>query len=111
MMVKRSFDVLDVGKDTGSAATWVTLVSECASHRTAPVLPDAFRQRLESKSFTNGSSDRPRVADLYRDAFDSRFGKQGELFPEGRRPTAHPNWASAFTEGEAQDEQNGISHR
>ena len=44
-----------------------------------PVLPDNFKEQLEMKGFTNGSTNRPLVAGLYRDAFAQRFAKVEEL--------------------------------
>ncbi|CAK0828496.1 unnamed protein product [Prorocentrum cordatum] len=44
-----------------------------AARRPAPVLPDALDAELQSKSFTNGREDRPRVAELYRSAFVQRL--------------------------------------
>ena len=49
------------------------------SSRIPPVLPDNFTEQLELKGFTNGSTDRPLVAGLYRDAFEQRFAKAEEL--------------------------------
>ena len=48
-------------------------MATCAAKRKPPVLPDAFIVELEGKSFTNGSTDHPLVADLYGTSFVQRF--------------------------------------
>jgi Ran GTPase-activating protein (RanGAP) involved in mRNA processing and transport len=58
----------------GTCLPWDAYVAKCRQGRSAPLTPDAFAARLEEKSFTNGSTDRPRVADLYRRCFQKRFG-------------------------------------
>ena len=70
-MVKDSFLVLDLGKDTGEGFFFAL---QCRQGRTAPVLPDGFETQLASKGFTNGSTDTPLVARLYREGFEARFG-------------------------------------
>ena len=47
------------------------------------MLPNNFKEQLELKGFTNGSTDRPLVARLYRDAFEQRFEKADELELDG----------------------------
>jgi len=73
MMVKGSGLVLDLAKDTGEEAEEFDL-EDLAQGRKAPVLPSEFVQQLKSKSFTNGKTDYPRVAELYKKGFKQRFG-------------------------------------
>ena len=89
VLVKDSLMALDLGKDTG--AEWATdddrdvwngtgmvrsgqMERACALGRNPPVLPTAFRVQLKDKSFTNGKTDLPRVAELYQTGFEARFG-------------------------------------
>ena len=61
---------LDLGKDTGEGEFDE---HKCRQGRTAPVLPEEFVAQLASKGFTNGSTDRPRVAGLYGKDFEARL--------------------------------------
>jgi len=71
MLVKYSDLVLDLGKDTGEGKFDE---EKCRQGRKAPVLPEEFVAQLQSKGFTNGSTDKPLVADLYSKGFEERFG-------------------------------------
>jgi len=71
MMVKDYDLVLDLGKDTGEGKFDE---EKCQQGRKAPVLPEEFVVQLQSKGFTNGSTDKPLVADLYSKGFKERFG-------------------------------------
>ena len=71
-LVKNSKIVWDLGK-LGE------MITALMSSRIPPVLPDSFKEQLEQKGFTNGSTDRPLVAGLYKDAFEQRFAKAEEL--------------------------------
>jgi len=71
MMVKDYDLVLDLGKDTGEGRF---NAARCQHGRKAPVLPEEFVVQLQSKGFTNGSTDKPLVADLYSKGFEERFG-------------------------------------
>ena len=75
-LVKNSAIVWDLSK-IGKAREYD--ISPLMSSRIPPVLPDNFTEQLELKGFTNGSTDRPLVAGLYRDAFEQRFAKAEEL--------------------------------
>ena len=92
MMVKAPEMTLDLGKDTGedlsnavnadTGATclpWNAYVNMCKVGRRAPITPEAFACFLEEKNFTNGSTDRPRVAALYRNSFEERFASASWL--------------------------------
>ena len=76
MMVKDCDYVLDLGKDTGEGPFDE---EKCTQGRTAPVLPEEFVVQLESKGFTDGSTDSPLVADLYSKGFKERFGVVTDL--------------------------------
>lgn len=91
-MVKNKDMVLDLSNDSGEGSSgpvdeaaggtslpWDAYVAKCRQGRRAPLTPDAFAALLEKKSFTNGSTDRPRVAELYRRCFQERFGKAAWL--------------------------------
>ncbi|CAK0807226.1 unnamed protein product, partial [Prorocentrum cordatum] len=78
-MLTKPADVLDLGRSTGAETYYYELVSTCAAGRRAPFLPDAFDVELQSKGFTNGKDDRPRVAELYRSAFAQRFEAAEDL--------------------------------
>jgi len=71
MMVKDFSLVLDLGKHTGEG---VFNAAKCMQGRKAPVLPEESVVQLESKGFTNGSTDKLLVADLYTKGFLERFG-------------------------------------
>ncbi|CAK0867735.1 unnamed protein product [Prorocentrum cordatum] len=73
MLTKPSDRLVDLGRSTGAEALYSELVDTCTAGRRAPLLPDAFDVQLQSKGFTNGKDDRPRVAELYRSAFAQRF--------------------------------------
>ncbi|CAK0823045.1 unnamed protein product [Prorocentrum cordatum] len=83
MLSKPSAFLVDLGLLTGDETCYFggfgtddfegSLVKTCAAGRKAPLLPDAFEAMLWSKGFTNGKDDRPRVAELYREAFAQRF--------------------------------------
>ncbi|CAK0829396.1 unnamed protein product [Prorocentrum cordatum] len=73
MLTKPSCLLLDLGRSTGAETDYGALMAACATGRRAPLLPDAFDVQLQSKGFTNGKDDRPRVAELYRSAFAQRF--------------------------------------
>jgi hypothetical protein len=75
-MVKDYDLVLDLGKDAGEAFD----ARECTQGRKAPVLPEEFEEQLKTKGFTNGSTDNPLVARLYREGFEARFGAATSLF-------------------------------
>jgi len=77
MMVKNFYLVLDLGKDTGEGKFDE---EKCRQGRKAPVLPEEFVAQLQSKGFTNGSTDSPLVADLYSKGFKERFGVATRLF-------------------------------
>ncbi|CAK0846113.1 unnamed protein product [Prorocentrum cordatum] len=74
MLTKPSGKLLDLGRSTGAETSWYQeLVITCTAGRRAPLLPDAFDVQLQSKGFTNGKDDLPRVAELYRSAFAQRL--------------------------------------
>ncbi|CAK0795010.1 unnamed protein product, partial [Prorocentrum cordatum] len=79
MLTKPSIRLLDLGRCTGAETHYRKLRETCAAGRRVPLLPDAFDVELESKGFTNGKDDRPRVAELYRSAFAQRFEAAKEL--------------------------------
>ena len=76
-LVKNSQIVWDLGKLEEMRNRFET--DTLSSTRIPPVLPDNFKEQLERKGFTNGSTDRPLVAGLYKDAFEQRFAKAEEL--------------------------------
>jgi len=71
MMVKNHSLLLDLGKDTGEGEFDDF---KCGKGRKAPVLPEEFEAQLKSKGFTNGGTDTPLAAKLYREGFEARFG-------------------------------------
>jgi len=75
-MVKHYNLVLDLGKDRGKGEFFPHL---CFQGRKAPVLPEEFVAQLVSEGFTNGNTDTPLVARLYREGFEARFGVATEL--------------------------------
>ncbi|CAK0853149.1 unnamed protein product, partial [Prorocentrum cordatum] len=83
MLTKPSGKLLDLGRSTGAETLYIALVHNCAAGRRAPLLPDAFDVELQSKGFTNGKDDRPRVAELYRSAFAQRFEAAEHLRYDG----------------------------
>ncbi|CAK0863806.1 unnamed protein product [Prorocentrum cordatum] len=83
MLTKPSFLLLDLGRCTGAETHYGELLETCRAGRRAPLLPDAFDEELQSKGFTNGKDDRPRVAELYRSAFAQRFEAAEELLYGG----------------------------
>jgi len=80
MLVKDYDLVLDLGKDTGEG---VFDAAKCRQGRKAPVLPAEFVAQLQSKGFTNGSTDKPLVAGLYSKGFEERFGGATRLIYSG----------------------------
>ncbi|CAK0822494.1 unnamed protein product [Prorocentrum cordatum] len=83
MLTKPSGNLWDLGRCTGAETHFWELVQTCRAGRRAPLLPDAFDVELQSKGFTNGKDDRPRVAELYRSAFAQRFEAAEELHYDG----------------------------
>ncbi|CAK0870354.1 unnamed protein product [Prorocentrum cordatum] len=79
MLTKPYNRLVDLGRSTGTETDYHALMATCAAGRRAPLLPDAFDVQLQSKGFTNGKDDRPRVAELYRSAFAQRFEAAEEL--------------------------------
>ncbi|CAK0819090.1 unnamed protein product [Prorocentrum cordatum] len=79
MLTKPYGMLFDLGRSTGRERDYSDLVSTCTAGRRAPLLPDAFDVQLQSKGFTNGKDDRPRVAKLYRSAFAQRFEAAEDL--------------------------------
>ena len=78
--------LVDMGKSTGKEHCYFedfdtegSLVATCAAKRKPPILPDEFDIELKDKGFTNGSTDHPLVAKLYRAAFEQRFESVTEL--------------------------------
>jgi len=80
MMVKDFDLILDLGMDTGEGKF---NKRKCRQGRKAPVLPKEFVVQLESKGFTNGSTDSPLVAELYSKGFKERFGAATQLSYQG----------------------------
>ena len=79
-LVKNSLIVWDLGKlRPNMTGVDSRDIKTLMSSRIPPVLPDNFKEQLERKGFTNGSTDRPLVAGLYRDAFEQRFARAEEL--------------------------------
>ncbi|CAK0866673.1 unnamed protein product [Prorocentrum cordatum] len=83
MLTKVSFLLVDLGQATGDENDYVESTLTGAAGRKAPALPDAFELELQSKGFTNGKDDRPRVAKLYRSAFAQRFESAERLVYTG----------------------------
>ncbi|CAK0821111.1 unnamed protein product [Prorocentrum cordatum] len=83
MLTKPASRLLDLGRCTGAETDYGELLQTCRAGRRAPLLPDAFDVELQSKGFTNGKDDRPRVAELYRSAFAQRFEAAEELLYAG----------------------------
>ncbi|CAK0806455.1 unnamed protein product [Prorocentrum cordatum] len=73
VLTKPSDLTLNLGLSTGDEISYRKLVEVCSAERKPPVFPDAFEVELQRKAFTNGKDDRPRVAELYRDAFAKRL--------------------------------------
>jgi len=73
VLTKPSDLTLNLGLSTGDEISYSKLVEVCSAERKPPVFPDAFEVELQRKAFTNGKDDRPRVAELYRDAFAKRL--------------------------------------
>ncbi|CAK0804357.1 unnamed protein product [Prorocentrum cordatum] len=73
VLTKPSDLTLNLGLSTGDEISYSKLVEVCSAERKPPVFPDAFEVELQRKAFTNGKDDRPRVAELYRDAFAQRL--------------------------------------
>ncbi|CAK0840098.1 unnamed protein product [Prorocentrum cordatum] len=90
MLTKSCLSLVDLGRSTRAETCYFcdwgcarSLVTTCAAGRRAPVLPNAFNMQLQSKGFTNGKDDWPRVAELYRLAFAQRFEATEKLNYEG----------------------------
>jgi hypothetical protein len=80
MGVKSSDKLLDLGKENNlDVMEWHTVRELCAIGRKVPLLPADFDAQMQTKGFTNGSTDRPRVAALYRSCFDARFNEATTL--------------------------------
>ncbi|EOD29108.1 hypothetical protein EMIHUDRAFT_365906 [Emiliania huxleyi CCMP1516] len=82
-LTKASFLSLDLGKmRDGKEYDFDSLTNACvqAGGRRPPLLPSAFAEELETKSFTNGKDDKPLVKRLYEAAFEEQFGKATELW-------------------------------
>ena len=62
--------VIDLGRFSGNIRHRNGIITECTmGWRKPPMLPEQFTSALESKSFTNGKSDKPLVARLYCELF------------------------------------------
>ena len=75
MMVKANGLALDLGPLSGKEdMEWGELCRACTQGRRAPALPSDFEAQLKGKAFTNGKTDLPLVAELYKNGFTNRFG-------------------------------------
>ena len=74
----------DLGMADTDVDSWTIFVIRCGlategMHRLPPMTPAEFRDRLESKTFTNGKADRPLVARIYKSAFEAALGDARNL--------------------------------
>ena len=74
-MVKDGELVLNISGFTGKTdyMSWEGPAHECVQGRDAPLSPDAFWQKLQTKSFTSKNADLPTVKSLYETAFNEQM--------------------------------------
>jgi hypothetical protein len=84
-LVKPDELVLDLGRLKADRAYHLKEVMQAATRnyvhagRAPPLTPDAFREQLETKSFTSKKADIGLVLGLYESAFTSRLGSASSL--------------------------------
>jgi len=74
-LVKDYDFIVDLGLFSGSKEHnhLESIICDCKSSRSPPMLPDEFREELSRKTFTNKVGDFEKVAKLYADAFTTEF--------------------------------------
>ena len=74
-MVKGTWFLLDLGRISPNAETWVDMRIQGRYGRRPPITPADFAKELVNKKFTNGKDDHPLCEKLYSSTYTSCFKK------------------------------------
>jgi len=78
-MVKQNNFLLDLGLLDDTCGSWDRIVGTCRLRRRPPVVPEAFEDSLQHKTFTYRHADCPLVAQKYAQAFLEAIAAAEEL--------------------------------